>query len=164
MHEIKPNYEEKLNELVSKIEGYAPNADFDKVRRAFNLAQDAHKTQFRKSGEPYFIHPIAVSNILADMQLDIDTICGGLLHDVVEDTEYEENDIEEMFGKDVAVLVDGVTKLGKIKYMTKEESQSENLRKMFLAMAKDMRVILIKLADRLHNMRTLEYMNPEKIS
>lgn len=155
-------YDEDLKKLIEKIKTYSPNADFDKVARAYNLAKEAHEGQFRKSGEPYFIHPKAVANILADMQLDEDTICGGLLHDVVEDTDYELDYIEEQFGKDIAILVDGVTKLGKIKYMTKEESQSENLRKMFLAMAKDMRVILIKLADRLHNMRTLEYMNPEK--
>ncbi|MBC2575946.1 RelA/SpoT family protein [Peptostreptococcus canis] len=154
--------DEDLKKLIEKIRLYAPNADFNKVKEAYNLSEKAHVDQVRKSGEPYFIHPKAVANILADMQLDIDTICGGLLHDVVEDTKYEDKDIEEMFGKDVAILVDGVTKLGKIKYMTKEESQSENLRKMFLAMAKDMRVILIKLADRLHNMRTLEYMDPEK--
>ena len=155
-------YDEDLQKLIEKIKSYSPNADFDKVARAYNLAKKAHEGQFRKSGEPYFIHPKAVANILADMQLDEDTICGGLLHDVVEDTDYELEDIEEEFGKNVAILVDGVTKLGKIKYMTKEESQSENLRKMFLAMAKDMRVILIKLSDRLHNMRTLEYMDPAK--
>lgn len=155
-------YDEDLKKLINKILSYSPDADCEKVVKAYYLSKKAHENQFRKSGEPYFIHPVAVANILADMQLDVDTICGGLLHDVVEDTEYEEKDIEEMFGKDVAILVDGVTKLGKIKYMTKEESQSENLRKMFLAMAKDLRVILIKLADRLHNMRTLEYMNPQK--
>ena len=155
-------HENEINKLIEKIKTYAPHADFDKVVRAYELAEKAHDGQVRKSGESYIIHPLAVANILADMQLDMDTICGGILHDVVEDTEYEESDIEEMFGKDVAVLVDGVTKLGKIQYMTKEESQSENLRKMFLAMAKDMRVILIKLADRLHNMRTLEYMDSNK--
>lgn len=155
-------YDKDLQNLLEKIKSYSPNADLDKVARAYNLSKEAHEGQFRKSGEAYFIHPVAVANILADMQLDVDTICAGLMHDVVEDTEYELEDMVEMFGKDVGVLVDGVTKLGKIKYMTKEESQSENLRKMFLAMAKDMRVILIKLADRLHNMRTMEYMNPEK--
>ena len=155
-------YDKDLQNLIDKIKSYSPNADLDKVAKAYNLAKTAHQDQYRKSGEPYIIHPIAVANILADMQLDVDTICAGLLHDVVEDTEYTLEEIESMFGKDVGVLVDGVTKLGKIKYMTKEESQSENLRKMFLAMAKDMRVILIKLSDRLHNMRTLEYMNPER--
>ena len=155
-------YDDRIQNLIEKIKAYAPNADIDKVVRAYNLAKEAHKDQFRKSGEPYIIHPVAVANILADMELDIDTICGGLLHDVVEDTDFEEADIEEMFGKDVAALVDGVTKLGKIKYMTKEESQASNLRKMFMAMAKDMRVMLIKLSDRLHNMRTLKFMKPEK--
>ena len=156
-------YDDRIQNLIEKIKAYAPNADIDKVVRAYNLAKEAHKGQFRKSGEPYIIHPVAVANILADMELDIDTICGGLLHDVVEDTDYEESDIEEMFGKDVAALVDGVTKLGKIKYMTKEESQASNLRKMFMAMAKDMRVMLIKLSDRLHNMITLEYMDSDKV-
>ena len=156
-------YDDRIQNLIEKIKAYAPNADIDKVVRTYNLAKEAHKGQFRKSGEPYIIHPVAVANILADMELDIDTICGGLLHDVVEDTDYEESDIEEMFGKDVAALVDGVTKLGKIKYMTKEESQASNLRKMFMAMAKDMRVMLIKLSDRLHNMRTLEYMDSDKV-
>ena len=156
-------YDDRIKNLIEKIKVYAPNADIEKVVSAYNLAKEAHKDQYRKSGEPYIIHPVAVANILADMELDIDTICGGLLHDVVEDTDYEYEDIEALFGKDVAVLVDGVTKLGKIKYMTKEESQAINLRKMFMAMAKDMRVMLIKLSDRLHNMRTLEYMDSEKV-
>ncbi|WAW15564.1 RelA/SpoT family protein [Peptostreptococcus equinus] len=155
-------YDTDLQKLIDKIKSYAPNADIEKVARVYDLAKKAHEEQYRKSGEPYIIHPIAVANILADMQLDIDTICAGILHDVVEDTDYTLEQVEEWFGKDVAVLVDGVTKLGKIHYMTKEESQSENLRKMFLAMAKDMRVILIKLSDRLHNMRTLEYMDSSK--
>lgn len=155
-------YDIELSKLLDKIKIYAPNANFDMIIQAYELGKSAHKGQYRKSGEEYFIHPIAVANILADMQLDIETITAGLLHDVVEDTEYTYEDIEDKFGANVAILVDGVTKLGKIKYMTKEESQSENLRKMFLAMAKDIRVILIKLADRLHNMRTLQYMNEEK--
>ncbi len=155
-------YDKDLQNLIDKVKAYAPNANFDLIVKAYDLGKKAHEGQYRKSGEPYFIHPIAVANILADMQMDIETITGALLHDVVEDTEYSIEDINEMFGKDVGILVDGVTKLGKIKYQTKEESQSENLRKMFLAMAKDIRVILIKLADRLHNMRTLEYMDEEK--
>lgn len=151
-----------LLEILEKVKSYAPNGDLDTIIKAYKLAKYAHRDQKRKSGEPYFIHPLAVANIICDMQLDIETVTGGLLHDVVEDTEYTYEDIESIFNKEIADLVDGVTKLGKIKYRSKEETQSENLRKMFLAMAKDIRVILIKLADRLHNMRTLNYMDPEK--
>ena len=155
-------HDKELQELIEKIKGYAPNADIDLVKRAYYLGKKAHEGQFRKSGEPYFIHPLAVANILADMELDIETIAAGILHDVVEDTEYTYEDIEKEFSQEIANLVDGVTKLGQIKYQSKEETQAENLRKMFMAMAKDIRVILIKLADRLHNMRTLKFMPPEK--
>lgn len=155
-------YDKELQQILDKINKYAPNADVTPVVEAYKLAKSAHEGVFRKSGEPYIIHPIAVANILADLELDMEVIAAGLLHDVVEDTPYTYEDMEEKFGKDIADLVDGVTKLGKIKYQTKEESQAENLRKMFLAMAKDIRVILIKLADRLHNMRTLKYMPEEK--
>ena len=154
--------DKELIEILDKVKSYAPNGDLETIIKAYKLAKYAHRDQKRKSGEPYFIHPLAVANIICDMQLDIETVSGGLLHDVVEDTEYTYEDIESIFNKEIADLVDGVTKLGKIKYRSKEETQSENLRKMFLAMAKDIRVILIKLADRLHNMRTLNYMDPEK--
>jgi GTP diphosphokinase / guanosine-3',5'-bis(diphosphate) 3'-diphosphatase len=154
--------DKNLKYLLEKIKKYAPNSDLEIVENAYNFAKESHEGQYRKSGEPYFIHPVAVSNILADMELDIQTIIAGLLHDVVEDTDYTYEDIVKRFGKEVADLVDGVTKLGQIKYQSKEETQAENLRKMFLAMAKDIRVVLIKLADRLHNMRTLKFMSPEK--
>ena len=155
-------HDKELQEILDKIKEYAPNTDTTLVEKAYYLAKSAHEGVLRKSGEPYIILPIAVANILADLELDMEVIAAGLLHDVVEDTPYTYEDITELFGKDIADLVDGVTKLGKIKYQTKEESQAENLRKMFLAMAKDIRVILIKLADRLHNMRTLKFMPEEK--
>ena len=155
-------HDKELLELIEKIREYAPNTDVTLVEKAYYFGKSAHEGQFRKSGEPYFIHPVAVANILSEMELDIETIAAGLLHDVVEDTDYTYEDIEKEFSQEIADLVDGVTKLGQIKYQSKEETQSENLRKMFLAMAKDIRVILIKLADRLHNMRTLKFMPPEK--
>ena len=154
--------DKQLQELIEKIERYAPNGDLDLIEKAYYYGKKAHEGQLRKSGEPYFIHPIAVANILCDMELDMQTIAAGLLHDVVEDTEFTYEDIKNDFGEEIADLVDGVTKLGQIKYKSKEETQAENLRKMFLAMSKDIRVILIKLADRLHNMRTLKFMPPEK--
>lgn len=154
--------DKQLQELIEKIKRYAPNGDLDLIETAYYYGKKAHEGQLRKSGEPYFIHPIAVANILCDMELDMQTIAAGLLHDVVEDTEFTYEDIKNDFGEEIADLVDGVTKLGQIKYKSKEETQAENLRKMFLAMSKDIRVILIKLADRLHNMRTLKFMPPEK--
>ncbi len=164
--------EELYRDLVSRVQKYHPSDDISLIEKAYNLAYEAHKTQVRKSGEPYIIHPLCVAIILADLEMDKETIAAGLLHDVVEDTIYTSEEIEARFGADVALLVDGVTKLQSLqlgdnaasmdKDKEKLEMQAENLRKMFLAMAKDIRVIIIKLADRLHNMRTLKYMKPEK--
>lgn len=155
-------YEELYNELIRKMKIYHPSNDFSMIEKAYLLARKAHGEQVRKSGEPYIIHPLYVAIILAELELDIESIVAGILHDVIEDTVYSYEDITKMFNAEVALLVDGVTKLEKIEYSSKEEMQAENYRKMFLAMAKDIRVILIKIADRLHNMRTLKYMTPEK--
>ena len=160
--------DEIYERLIRKIRSYHPSDNLEMVERAYELAKKAHQSQFRKSGEPYIIHPLEVACNLADLELDIESIVAGILHDVVEDTEYTLKDIERLFNKEVALLVDGVTKLGKIQYssqnkqLQKEEIQAENYRKMFLAMAQDIRVVLIKLADRLHNMQTLKYMTPQK--
>lgn len=145
--------------LVETIRRYRPSVDLSLVEKAYLVAEKSHEGQKRKSGEPYIIHPLHVSIILAELELDMETIMAGLLHDVVEDTEISLEDVRRDFGDDVALLVDGVTKLKQLTYKTtdKQEIQAENYRKMFLAMAKDIRVIMIKLADRLHNMRTLDY-------
>lgn len=149
--------------LVATIKKYHPSDDISMIEKAYEIAADAHKEQKRRSGEPYIIHPLAVAIILAEYELDKETIIAGILHDVVEDTVMTLEQLSEMFGKEVALLVDGVTKLTQISYSAdKIEIQAENLRKMFLAMGKDIRVILIKLADRLHNMRTMEYQSPIK--
>ena len=150
-------------EFLEKILSYNSNYNTELIGKAFDKAEALHKGQLRKSGEPYFIHPINVALILAQLGMDEETIVGGLLHDVVEDTNYTREQLVEDFGEDIALLVDGVTKLGSIKFESKEEIQAENFRKMFLAMSKDIRVLIIKLADRLHNMRTIQYMKPEKI-
>ena len=150
-----------IHGLLSKIDK-AGNIDKEVIIKAYNLANEAHKGQMRLSGEPYVIHPIEVASILVDIGLDTNTIAAALLHDVVEDSEYTYEDIEQQFGQEVAELVEGVTKLGKIEYKSREEEQADNVRKMVLAMAKDIRVVLIKLADRLHNMRTLRFKSPEK--
>ncbi|HHX18468.1 MAG TPA: bifunctional (p)ppGpp synthetase/guanosine-3',5'-bis(diphosphate) 3'-pyrophosphohydrolase [Clostridium sp.] len=150
------------NRLVEKIKKYNSNCDFELLKKSYIFSKKAHEGQNRVSGEPFFTHPLEVAFILAELELDCTSIVAGILHDTIEDTAYTYEEIKEMFGQEVADLVDGVTKLGKIPYTTKQERQAENLRKMFLAMAKDIRVILIKLADRLHNMRTLKYMKAEK--
>ena len=162
------NPDELYQELIKRVQKYHPSDDISMIAKAYKVAGEAHKNQFRKSGEPYIIHPLNVALILADLEMDKETIVAGLLHDVVEDTVMTEEDLIREFGEDVALLVDGVTKLEKLPLSgngeqsdAKLEMQAENLRKMFLAMAKDIRVILIKLADRLHNMRTLKYKNPE---
>ena len=150
-------------DLIKSIRKYHPSDDISMVEKAYRIAYDAHKEQKRKSGEPYIIHPLCVAIILADLELDKESIVAGILHDVVEDTVMTLDEVAKEFGSEVALLVDGVTKLTQLSWsMDKQEIQAENLRKMFLAMAKDIRVILIKLADRLHNMRTLQYMTPEK--
>ena len=148
--------------LLQKIKENCTNVDLDIVNKAFNLAYEAHKEQKRESGEPYIIHPIDVAVILAELGMDTSTIVAGLLHDVIEDTDYTYDDIKNIFSEEVANLVSGVTKITKMEYKSKEEQQADNFRKMLLAMASDIRVIIIKLADRLHNMRTLKYMPKEK--
>ena len=149
--------------LLASVKAYHPSADLSMIEKAYQIASEAHKDQRRKSGEPYIIHPLCVAIILAELELDKETIVAGLLHDVVEDTVLTTEQITELFSEEISLLVDGVTKLTQLNYSAdKVELQAENLRKMFLAMAKDIRVILIKLADRLHNMRTLKYMKPEK--
>ncbi|MBE7024006.1 MAG: bifunctional (p)ppGpp synthetase/guanosine-3',5'-bis(diphosphate) 3'-pyrophosphohydrolase [Clostridia bacterium] len=151
-----------LDNLLKKLKNINPSSNLESVVKAFNFAEEKHRGQMRVSGEPYFTHPIAVANILADMELDTSSVTAALLHDVVEDTDVTDADIEREFGATIALLVSGVTKLGKIPYTSKEDQQVENLRKMFLAMANDVRVIVIKLADRLHNMRTLKSMPEHK--
>ena len=161
--------EELYQELIMHVQKYHPSDDISMIEKAYKIASEAHKNQTRKSGEPYIIHPLNVASILADLEMDKETIVAGILHDVVEDTVMTDGDLKREFGEDVALLVDGVTKLEKIPLSgsnmdvseAKLEMQAENLRKMFLAMAKDIRVIMIKLADRLHNMRTLKYQKPE---
>ncbi len=155
--------EQLYQALIARVRKYHPSADISMIEKAYRIGKEAHRDQVRKSGEPYIIHPLWVAIILADLEMDKETIAAGMLHDVVEDTKFTEEDIRREFGDEVALLVDGVTKLGRLSYSSdKLEVQAENLRKMFLAMAKDIRVIIIKLADRLHNMRTLQFMTPAK--
>src|SRR5512146_2276488 len=152
----------RFEDLLEKVRAYSPDADVELLRRAYVFSAFEHKGQVRHSGEPYLIHPIEVANILADLKLDIVTLVAGLLHDVVEDTLTTVDRISEVFGGEVAHLVDGVTKISAIVFSSSEERQAENFRKMLLAMVDDIRVILVKLADRLHNMRTLSFLPEER--
>ena len=156
------NKEKELQAFMDLVHSYLSDEECAQIMKAFELADKAHEGQTRASGEPYIMHPLAVAEILANLQIDHETLIAALLHDVVEDTSYTKEDIEELFGSEVAFLVDGVTKLNQFQYVTKEDQQLENYRKMILAMAKDVRVIVIKLGDRLHNMRTLKYMRSDK--
>ncbi|MBK8171337.1 MAG: bifunctional (p)ppGpp synthetase/guanosine-3',5'-bis(diphosphate) 3'-pyrophosphohydrolase [Sandaracinaceae bacterium] len=151
----------RLTDILEKVKSYHPAADTDLINKAYVYSSRMHEGQLRKSGDPYFIHPLSVAGIIADMKLDAASVCAALLHDVVEDTGATEKDISALFGEEVAFLVDGVTKLGKINFTSKEDQQAESFRKMLVAMARDIRVLLVKLADRLDNMRTLEHMKPE---
>jgi len=148
--------------LKQKLGTYLSKKEVKKVEQAYLLSRKAHDGQMRTSGDPYITHPVAVAHILADMRLDYETIMAAILHDVIEDTEYSREQIVTDFGEEVADLVEGVSKLTQIKFSTRAEAQAENFRKMMMAMVKDIRVILIKLADRIHNMRTLGPLTPEK--
>ena len=152
----------QLDQIISELAGYFPSADLPLVRRAYEFAAQAHDGQTRKSGDPYVTHPLAVAQIIAELKLDFASVCAGLLHDCVEDTSATVEQLGDLFGKEIAFLVDGVTKLGKLPYSTREEQQAENFRKMLLAMARDIRVILVKLCDRLDNMRSLHHLPAEK--
>ena len=152
----------RLDDILEQVSGYAPDADTEVIIQAYFYAAKAHDRQQRKSGEAYFTHPVAVAGILADMRMDVDTIATALLHDTLEDTLATHKEITDLFGEQICSLVDGVTKLSKLEYRSKEQAAAENFRKMLLAMSKDIRVILVKLADRLHNMRTLHHMREDK--
>jgi len=148
--------------LIKKVLSYHPDADIELLKQAHLFSNEAHGSQRRIEGSPYIEHPLSVASILADMKMDVSTIAAGLLHDTIEDTQISAKDIRERFGKDIAFLVEGLTKLSKMEFLTKEVAQAENFRKMLLAMAEDLRVILIKFADRLHNMRTLQHLPESK--
>ncbi|HAL63621.1 MAG TPA: (p)ppGpp synthetase, partial [Clostridiales bacterium] len=151
-----------VNKLIEKVKSYSPKANTDMIYVAYRVAKAAHKGQKRKSGEPYIVHPVQIAYIASELSMDPIAICAGLLHDVIEDTPYTYEDIVTLFGNSVAEIVNGVTKLKMIQYTDQQEEQVENLRKMFFAMSRDIRVIIIKLIDRLHNMRTLDFQPKEK--
>ena len=150
----------RLEEILEKVAAYSPNADLEVVRKAYVFSGVVHQGQIRQSGEPYLTHPLEVANILADLKMDVQSVATGLLHDTVEDTHTTIEKIAELFGEEIAALVDGLTKLSKMTFEKKADHEAENFRKMILAMGRDIRVILIKLADRLHNMRTLGSLDP----
>src|SRR6266700_4606985 len=151
-----------VQEICSSVSGYDPAADLGLIQRSFEFAAERHAGQRRRSGEPYVVHPVGVARVISQLRLDVPSICAGLLHDCVEDTSATAEDIGRLFGTEIQFLVEGVTKLGQIPWTTREERQAENFRKMLLAMARDIRVILIKLAVRIDNMRTLDAMPAEK--
>ncbi|MFM8409967.1 MAG: HD domain-containing protein, partial [Alphaproteobacteria bacterium] len=152
----------RIDDLCSKVQSYLPAAPVEVIRRAYEFSAEKHKKQRRASGEPYVSHPLEVAHIIADLRLDVPSVATGLLHDTVEDTLTTASHLEAEFGAEIATLVDGVTKISKINFTSREEHQAENFRKMILAMAQDIRVIIIKLADRTHNMRTLQGLSPAK--
>src|SRR6188474_2941406 len=152
----------RLEDILAKVERHHPGDNFDLIRRAYIFSAKEHKGQVRASGEPYLTHPLEVSNVLAEMKMDAVTVSVGLLHDVVEDTLVSLEDVTRIFGPEVSHVVDGVTKISQIQFTSKEAKQAENFRKMLLAMTDDIRVIMVKFADRLHNMRTLEYLSAER--
>src|SRR5215469_18164432 len=152
----------RFEEILDKIETYNPQSDQDLLRRAYIFSAREHKGQVRRSGQPYLIHPLNVASILADLKADDVSIVVGLLHDVLEDTLTSRHAIQQQFGQEVAELVDGLTKIGRFSYVSKEEAQAETFRKMILAMVSDLRIVMVKLADRLHNMRTLGFLPEAK--
>src|SRR5690242_7112229 len=158
---VRPMPMVPLTEILDKVRSYHSNADTDAINRAYVFAARMHQGQLRKSGDPYFIHPVGVADIIAHMRLDTASVCAALLHDVIEDTPATSEDLAREFGTEVAFLVEGVTKLGKVNFGSREDREAESFRKMLLAMSRDIRVLLVKLADRLDNMRTLQHMSIE---
>ena len=156
------SFQEHYDSMIDAVTRYMPGANLELIDKAVKYADEKHKFQKRKDGSPYIIHPLAVAEIVAEMGLDTDAILGALLHDCIEDTDASHDDIARLFSPTVAELVEGVTKLTRVEFTTHEQEQMENLRKMFMAMSKDIRVVLIKIADRLHNMRTMQYQTPAK--